>query len=187
MASTLLNAEQAKVLEAGKAPVSVPATVPVRCEDHSRGLLLIGLFKLSKCALAVLSGLAAYHWATVDLGALAVNVIGRVHIIDPMGHFAQQLISRADDLDAHDMRRLGVLSFVLAALYLAEGTGLMLKKVWAEYLTVVLTAGAMPYEVYEIADHFTWMKVAVLVANAAVVLYLAILLIRNRRSQAHTR
>ncbi len=149
--------------------------------EHTRGLLLIGLFKLCKASLAVLSGVAAYHLTHTDPGELAMELISTLHV-NPMGKMAQVLMNQADDISAHGLRRLGLLSFLLAVLYLIEGGGLMLQQVWAEYLTVVMTAGAMPWEIYELAERYTIFRLGLLLANAAVVAYLAVLLYQKRRA-----
>lgn len=150
------------------------------CGEHTRGLVLIGLFKLGKAALAVLSGVAAYHLTHVDPGELAVRLVDHLPI-NPVGHLATTILNQADSISSHAFRQLGALSFVLGALYLAEGTGLMLQRVWAEYLTVVMTAAAMPWELYELVDRYTHMKLLLLLGNAGVVLYLVILLREKKR------
>ena len=53
-----------------------------------------------------------------------------------------------------------------------EGVGLVLGKVWAEYVTLILTASFLPWEVIEIIRHVTWIKVVLLLVNLAVVIYL---------------
>ena len=146
-----------------------------------RGLLLIGLFKLSKCSLAVLSGVAAYHLTHVDPGELALRVIDFLPI-NPVGRLAMGILDEADSISSHGLRQLGMASFVLATLYLIEGAGLMAEKVWAEYFTVVMTAGALPLEIHELVKRYTDVRLAVLLLNAAVVVYLAVLL-RNKRKR----
>jgi uncharacterized membrane protein (DUF2068 family) len=59
-----------------------------------------------------------------------------------------------------------------AVIELAEGVGLWYIKRWAEYLTVVATAGFLPLEVYEIVERVTWLRVGALVFNVAAVVYL---------------
>ncbi len=153
---------------------------PLHCGEHRRGLLLIGLFKLGKATLAVLSGFAAYHLTHVDSGELAMRVVSLLHI-DPVGRLAMEIMNEADTVSSHGLRQLGALSFLLALLYLVEGVGLMLEKVWAEYFTVIMTAGAMPFEIYELVEKYTDLKLAVLFGNAAIVIYLAVLLRQKRR------
>jgi len=54
-----------------------------------------------------------------------------------------------------------------------EGVGLALQRRWAEYLTVVATGLAIPYEAFEVVRHITLFKVGALLLNLAVVGYLA--------------
>jgi uncharacterized membrane protein (DUF2068 family) len=46
---------------------------------------------------------------------------------------------------------------------------------------VIATASLIPLEAWEIARHFTWLKVGALVLNVAIVVYLIVLLRRERR------
>ena len=143
-------------------------------------MLLIGLFKLGKAAVAALSGVAAYHLTHIDPGDLAVRVVDWLPI-NPVGRLAMAIMDEADTISTRGLRHLGQLSFVLAVLYLIEGGGLMAQRVWAEYLTVVMTAGAMPLELYEMYMHYTDVRLGVFVINAAVVWYLIVLLRQKRR------
>ena len=49
---------------------------------------------------------------------------------------------------------------------------LILRRRWAEYLTIITTGGLLPLEVYEINKHITWIKIGVLLVNIAIVVYL---------------
>jgi uncharacterized membrane protein (DUF2068 family) len=59
-----------------------------------------------------------------------------------------------------------------AAVFLVEGTGLLFRKRWAEWLTIVVTSSLMPFEVYELIKQFTIVRLLVMLVNAAVVLFL---------------
>lgn len=72
-------------------------------------------------------------------------------------------------------------TFVYAALLLTEGTGLLLRKRWAEYFTIITTACLIPLEVYEIVRRVTAVKTAILIINFAIVAYL---IARVRRGTA---
>jgi uncharacterized membrane protein (DUF2068 family) len=54
-----------------------------------------------------------------------------------------------------------------------EGVGLAMRRRWAEYLTVIATGIAIPYEAYEVIHRITLFKVGALLLNLAVVGYLA--------------
>jgi uncharacterized membrane protein (DUF2068 family) len=50
--------------------------------------------------------------------------------------------------------------------------GLLLRKHWAEYFTIISTGLFIPLEVYELARHFTMTKLAVTAINVLIVWYL---------------
>jgi uncharacterized membrane protein (DUF2068 family) len=70
------------------------------------------------------------------------------------------------------LKELSVGTFIYAAIFLTEGTGLALHKRWAEYFTIITTSSFLPLEVYEIIHHITVAKSVALVINIAVVVYL---------------
>jgi hypothetical protein len=57
-------------------------------------------------------------------------------------------------------------------LFAIEGIGLWMRKRWAEWLTVIITASLIPVEIYEFALRPNPGKAAVVIANAAIVAYL---------------
>jgi uncharacterized membrane protein (DUF2068 family) len=65
---------------------------------------------------------------------------------------------------------------ITAAIYaIVEGTeavGLWYEKRWAEYLTAVATAGFIPFEIHELVNKVTAVRLAALVVNVAIVIYL---------------
>lgn len=136
-----------------------------------RGLYLVGLFKLSKAVFFTSVGAGAIHLMHRNLGELVMRVIDSLPI-DPEGRVVSMLMDKADLIDAHDLRRIGAGAFIYALLCLIEGTGLVLRKTWAEYFTVVLTALGLPVEGFEILHRFTWFKVGALVINLLILAYL---------------
>ena len=59
-----------------------------------------------------------------------------------------------------------------AVLFGIEGVGLWLGKHWAEWFTVIATGSLIPLELYETLYHFGWIKLATLVGNVAIIVYL---------------
>ena len=78
------------------------------------------------------------------------------------------------------MKEISAGTFFYAGILLTEGIGLLMKKHWAEYFTVISTGVFIPLEVYEIVHRFTWVRVGVLLVNVAIVWYL-VDRIRRRR------
>ena len=77
-----------------------------------------------------------------------------------------------------------MLSIGYALLCLIEGTGLVMRRVWAEYFTVFVTVMGLPIEGYELMERFTWIKIVVMAINVAVLLYLLWVLKRKRVQEA---
>ncbi len=68
---------------------------------------------------------------------------------------------------------VAIAAIAYAALEGTEGIGLAVQRRWAEYLTVIATSVAIPYEAYEVIHRVTLFKVGALLLNLAVVGYLA--------------
>jgi len=143
---------------------------------HSRGLLLVGLFKMSKALFFTALGAGAFHLVHRDLGDMVMRFADVLHDellhVDPEGKLVSLLMDKADLIDPHHLRQAGILSFLYAGVCVVEGTGLLLEKTWAEYFTVILTAAALPWEIYELFAHFSSFRIGLLLINLAVLAYL---------------
>lgn len=144
---------------------------PAISTAQQRGLLLVGIFKLLKAIFFISVGVGALHLVHRNLGELIMHVIDSLPI-DPEGRVVSLIMDKADLIDAHDLRRIGAGAFLYAALCLVEGYGLIRRKTWAEYFTVVLTTIGLPVECFEILRRFTWFKVGAVVINLLILLYL---------------
>ena len=146
---------------------------------RDRGLLLIGLFKLGKAILFFSLGLGAIHLLHKDIGDEVMRLATALKF-DPESKFVTILLDKADLIDAHRLKQIGVATFAYSALALTEGIGLMLEKVWAEYLTLCLTVSFLPWEVYELAREPNLFRLSLLIINLAVLAYLLWLLRRKK-------
>ena len=141
---------------------------------------LIAIFKLFKAALLIAVGVGAFRLMHHDIGDALQHWV-ETFKLDPGNHFVDAALGKASNLDPRQVEHLGIGSFIYAALFLTEGTGLWLRKRWAEWLTVVITSSLVPLEIYEIHRHFTIAKVVVLILNIAIVGYL-VFRIRSHQS-----
>ena len=147
--------------------------------SHDRGLLLIGLFKLAKAIFFFCVGVGAIHMLHKDLEDEVMRLAVRFKF-DPESRFVSLLLDKVDLIDAHRLREISVATFAYSALALTEGVGLLLEKVWAEYLTLILTASFLPWELYELARRPDWFRLSLLLINLAVLGYLVWLLRRKK-------
>jgi uncharacterized membrane protein (DUF2068 family) len=134
-------------------------------------LRLIAIFKFLKAALLIALGVGLFKLIHKDIGDVLEHWCEAMRL-DPGSHFVNLALERAGHVSPDQIKKLGLGSFIYAGLFLAEGTGLWLRKRWGEWLTVIITSSLVPVEIYEIYRHFSIVKVAVLVLNVAIVIYL---------------
>jgi uncharacterized membrane protein (DUF2068 family) len=159
---------------------------PIDTDKEARYLRWIAILNLSKgillCLLAI--GLLGFLHQDLDqkvrdwVHFLGFNMEGR-HIVRFLAH-----VDRVTDKQLTEW--IGI-TFAMSGVFIAEGTGLLFRQQWAKYLTVAATSAFIPIEIYEIHRHyvihqqFSWMQVTVLVVNVAIVAFLAVLLVHEKR------
>jgi uncharacterized membrane protein (DUF2068 family) len=95
--------------------------------------------------------------------------------VSGQSHASRGLLHELDSLFTTSSAHLHLLAAVLlayAAVEAVEAVGLWYQRRWAEYLTFIVTASLMPFEIYEIAHRATVFKVLAFIINLAVVIYL---------------
>jgi uncharacterized membrane protein (DUF2068 family) len=137
----------------------------------STTLLFIALFKLTKGILLLIVGIGALkllHRDVADTVAHWVDVLR----VDPDNRYIHRLLTRALSVTPAQLKAASAGTFIYSGLLLTEGIGLLLRKRWAEYFTIITTAGLIPLEIYELVHHLTAAKIVILAVNVAIVVYL---------------
>jgi uncharacterized membrane protein (DUF2068 family) len=145
-----------------------------KAKAHERGdklILLIAVFKLLKGLLLIALGIGALSLIHKDVAAVAERWINLLRV-DPDNRHIQKLLLRLSFVDEHKLKEIGAGTFIYASLFLIEGGGLLFRKLWAEYMTIIITTSFIPLEIYELIEHFSFTKIIVILINLAVVLYL---------------
>jgi uncharacterized membrane protein (DUF2068 family) len=144
-----------------------------RGSDRSSSLVLvlIGVFKLVKALLLIVAGVAALKLLHRDIPAALMHWT-RVLRVDPDNRIVHRVLVRLFRVTPRQLSQLSVGTFVYATLFSIEGVGLLLRKRWAEYFTIITTGGLIPVEIFELARHFSVAKAVVLFANVLIVVYL---------------
>ena len=156
-------------------------TIPVTAAEPRFGMLrVIALYKLVKVLL-----LLATAYEVVQLR----NALTVVHIYNwiatlPSG-LERDLVRNAmvwfSGLSDARVDALRAVTLAYATIFAVEGVGLWMRRRWAEWLTIVVTGSLIPLEFWELAHRPSAGKVGVIVANVAIVWYLAARLRREHR------
>jgi uncharacterized membrane protein (DUF2068 family) len=134
-------------------------------------LLLIALFKLIKGILLLAVGIGALKLLHRDIAQTVAHWVDILRV-DPDNRIIHRLLTRVLSVTPAQLKAASAGTFVYAGLLLTEGLGLLFRKRWAEYFTIITTAGLIPLEVYELSRRLTTPKVVVLIINIAIVAYL---------------
>lgn len=136
-------------------------------------LLLIGLFKLVKGVSLLIIAFGLLRLLHRNVAEVTEHWI-EVLRVDPDNRFIHRALVKVFNVTPKQLKELSAGTFVYAAIFLTEGTGLLTRKHWAEYMTLISTGLFIPLEIYEIHRHFTMLKLAVTLVNALIVWYLAL-------------
>lgn len=82
------------------------------------------------------------------------------------------LINRSFTLSPRALLIVAILIAAYAIIELIEAVGLWLGKRWGEYFAMIATSVFIPYEVYELVDKVTWLRLVAFLINLALVAYL---------------
>jgi uncharacterized membrane protein (DUF2068 family) len=134
-------------------------------------LTLIGIFKLAKALLLIVAAVGALKLLHRDVASTVEHWV-RALRVDPDNRFMHRLLVKIFGLTPARLKELSIGTFIYAGLFSIEGVGLLLRKRWAEYFTIITTGALIPIEVFEAARHFTPVKASVLLVNVLIVLYL---------------
>jgi len=177
-------AEKRNRLQSGPVRRNDWDVVPAKQRSHRHGggaLLVIAVFKFVKGAVLLALAFGALTFLHKDVASEVQRWLDQLRI-DPDNKFIGALLGKLQLVHTKELKEISALGAGYAALFLTEGTGLLFRKRWAEWLTIVATSSLMPIEVYELVEKFTAVRLFALLINAAVVLYL-IYLVRQKENQ----
>ncbi len=146
-------------------------------ESGDRILRLIALFRFAKAVLLIASGLSALRLVHPGVRAAVARWIEAMPLASQYA-MVHRAVAFVTGLSEQRIEALAVAAFLYAALFITEGTGLWMGRLWAEWLTIVATTSFIPFEAFEVVKKATPLRAGVLGANIAIVIYL---ILRRRR------
>lgn len=149
---------------------------------RDRVVQLIGVFKLFKALLLACLVIGAFRLFHEDVRLVLTSLADKLGV-DPGSRFFQAIFGKVQSL-APRLPLIASGTCCYAFLFGIEGIGLLLRKRWAEYLTVIATGSFVPLEGYQIAKHPTVLKGCIIALNLAIVVYLIVRL-KTRGHQSH--
>lgn len=158
------------------------ATSSVHRQRHA-GLRVIAIYEIIKTSCLLLVALAAFHFYRQQNFEQLVRWLEHLSLADSNG-LRWKLVELLQELGPSKFEAVGLVALGYAVLFGIEGIGLWLGKHWAEWFTVIATGSLIPLELYETLYHFGWLKLATLVGNVAIIVYLVRIALQPREPHA---
>ena len=158
-----------------------PTQLDPEDQRHNKWLVLIAVYKFLQALLFIAIGFGAMRLLHKDIDDVLSQVATALRF-NPESRLVNFLLDKASLLNDPILRRIGAVAFAYGGVSLAEGIGLYLEKAWGEILTLAITGSFLPWEVFEIFRRLTWVRIALLLVNILVFLYL-LKLVAVRRKQ----
>ena len=194
-------------MEPTPATVAVPAPATANKHTDSQAMFLVGIVETFKALLFLAAAFGLVRMLHKDTGVELGKLLHALRIGGDQA-FVKSLLLKANLIEDPQKRVFGALAAAYAILHGIEGVGLMMRKKWAEYFTVIASCLAIPYEVYElfhrsthpapegvpitipeeqraafVFDQVFLLKIGVFLANVGIVWFLVWHLRRSRRQR----
>jgi uncharacterized membrane protein (DUF2068 family) len=189
------------------APVAMPTEAAAAKRAGNQALVMIGIFKMCKALLFFAVAFGILRMLHKDT---AVELTKLVHVfrLDSDRGYIKMLLTKATDWQEKQKLVGSILAGFTGLMFFIEGTGLMLRKKWAEYFTIILTGAWIPIELYEVfhrtehvarsqvldkivpeeqradfvLDRMMLLKIGALLINSLILWFLIVHLKRSRRN-----
>ncbi|GAC1437217.1 MAG: hypothetical protein NVSMB51_10490 [Solirubrobacteraceae bacterium] len=138
---------------------------------HDRLLPLIAIERGLRAVLLFAIGAVLLTHPHTDWGA-QITTLARDTGFDPRSNGIHKLVDKVSSISPRKYTFFGIVALAYAVLEGAEAYGLWRRRRWGEYLTVVATSLLFLPEIYEIVHKLSPLKIAALLVNVAVVIYL---------------
>ena len=153
-----------------------------------RALRGVAALEFLKGLLVVAAGLALLSLSHHSLGVenIAEELLHLLHL-NPDWHISVFLLRSAARLE-HASHATVLAAFIIyPTLRFVEAYGLWGARAWAEWLALISGAAYLPFEVTSLLHKHTAIRLAVLLINLAVVIYMAYLRLEGHRTRRSSR
>lgn len=155
----------------------------MRSALHRNGLRTIATFEAVKGIVVLVLGFGLLGFLGREDARFVEQLLVRMHF-DPANRYLQVIIRALSEVSDTRLWLMTGFATLYAAIRLAEAYGLWTERRWAEWLAALSGGVYIPVEIYELVHRVTWVRIAALLLNIAIVAYMVWLLTESRRLRA---
>ena len=153
---------------------------PAAPHPPARGVRLVALLEATKGAVVLVAGFGILEAAHVGAARLVHELAAHTHLNLAKGT-PRVFADLAADTSNRQLQLLAAAAFAYVAIRAVEAYGLWNRRRWAEWFSAASGLVYVPFEIVELARGPSALKVVTLVANLALVAYMASVLRAPRR------
>lgn len=131
-------------------------------------LRTVALIEAAKGALILVVGFGLLSLIHHDVQRFAERLIAHAHL-NPAARTPRIFLDLADQLTDARLLLIAGGAVVYSLVRFIEAYGLWFARRWGEWIAALSGSIYIPFELYELYQHVTWLSVAALVLNAAIV------------------
>ncbi len=150
--------------------------------SHKYGLRTVAVLEALKGAAVVALCIVLLSLLHQDLNTIADRLTDWLRL-NPDSRVADWFYELADRTTGRGIWTAVSVGIAYSACRFVEGYGLWNERQWAEWFAVISGAVYVPFELFAVIAHPQWIRVAVLLGNIIVVLYIVRILMENRRER----
>ncbi|MGA3126995.1 MAG: DUF2127 domain-containing protein [Candidatus Korobacteraceae bacterium] len=150
--------------------------------SHKYGLRTVAVLEALKGAAVIALCLVLLSLLHKDLNTVVDHLTDWLRL-NPDSRIADWFYELADRTTGRGIWTAVSVGLLYSCCRFVEGYGLWNERRWAEWFAVISGAVYVPLELFAVIAHPHWIRVAVLLGNILVVLYILRILIENRRGR----
>ncbi len=162
--------------------ISGEAQRMVISHSHKFGLRTIAVFEASKGVAVIALCVLLLSLLHRDLSSV-VDRVTEVLRLNPDSRAAEWLYDLAERTTGRGIWTAASVMLAYSTIRFVEAYGLWNERHWAEWFAVISGAIFVPFELYALVAHPEWKRVALLIGNVILVLYIGSILLENRRER----
>ncbi len=157
------------------------AAVANKSRRAARGVRLVALMEAAKGAVVLIAGVGLLEVTHVGAAQFVDDLVGHMHLNLANGT-PRVFADLANNTSDRQLQLLAAAAFAYVVVRAAEAWGLWNRRRWAAWFSVASGLVYVPFELVALAQGASALKLTLLAANLAVVVYMAGVL---RAQQAH--
>ncbi|QJD31299.1 DUF2127 domain-containing protein [Methylococcus geothermalis] len=137
-----------------------------------RGVRVVAAMEAAKGIVVLLAGFGVVELLHYGIEPVIDELVRHTHL-NFASRYPRIFLDLLEDLSDQRLWGLAALAFGYASMRFIEAYGLWRERRWAEWFAVASGGLYIPFELYELAKGLSWLKLATLAINLAVVGYMS--------------